>query len=423
MVTRRREGGKVGSRSVRDSTTPRETEGLDERGVALPLALFGLLIVTLLVTSGLSTATTELALSRAHQNGVLGLYTADAVVEEFVASRAATTEDPGGSLASGTFPIEIEGMNYSVRVAELHRGAPRSLSDGSFERGATYAVVAVPEGRAGRSVGAMVDAIRTAPKISFDVEAGLTVGANATVGGGGTVSDGSNSGAACDSASASAAIHHPGGTTFTLEGGTLEIVGSVMEDERDAAELMGDILHEYRVEELARYAEIRFGPMYSRDSFSSAFGPRFNAIDAAYRWGCPSQLISTCPREQKVPYTSVAIDANGGTVEISGGHGQGFLVIRNGDLNIGGDFSYGGVIVVEGSLRIASTPRLEGAVIALGDDAVIAPSDNAPTDGGSVIRFNRCLIAEAQRKLTIDSLDRTPQAIPSPTYAWYEVVR
>jgi hypothetical protein len=52
----------------------------------------------------------------------------------------------------------------------------------------------------------------------LNVDSGLTLGVNTTVSGNATISDGSSAGAACDSASATAAIRHSADTQISQQG-------------------------------------------------------------------------------------------------------------------------------------------------------------------------------------------------------------
>ena len=108
-------------------------------------------------------------------------------------------------------------------------------------------------------------------------------------------------------------------------------------------------------------------------------------------------MVIGCPASDAAFYPTVVIDANGGTVDITGTHGQGVLLIRNGDAHLRGTFKFGGVVIVEGTLRVTGTPQLEGAVVAMGEEAIIDPGDDSTMLGNSLIRFNKCQIVEAQR--------------------------
>jgi len=396
---------------------------LDERGVALPLALFGLVAVSILVTSALVTSSTELALSQAHQDGARGLYAADSSLEQFVAERAAMVSNTDQRLATGAYAVELaSGADYTIGVSELFRGPLVTLGDGSIERRETYSLVARPESGRGRSVGALIEALRTAVPVALNIDSGLTLGTNTTVSGNATISDGSSAGAACDSAVADVAIRHADGTTITRQGNAHDIIGAIVEDDRSAAELMEYVLDGRSIDDLTAMAHIRIGAEFGKPAFSG--NPSQTASSANYRWGCPPQLVNGCTAPQSTYFPTVAIDAAGGTIDITGDHGQGIIVVVNGDIHVRGNFKYAGIIIVEGTLRVTGTPRLEGAVIAMGDEAVIDPGDGSQmSNGNSLIRYNKCQIVEAVKSLTLQSLTTAPQTIDTPTYAWYEVIR
>ncbi|HVH13694.1 MAG TPA: hypothetical protein VM759_11610, partial [Longimicrobium sp.] len=62
----------------------RTVMGLGRRGIALPVALVGLVAVSLLVTTALLTSSTEFAISAANTAGSRALYTAENGMQEFV---------------------------------------------------------------------------------------------------------------------------------------------------------------------------------------------------------------------------------------------------------------------------------------------------------------------------------------------------
>lgn len=391
-------------------------------GVALPVALFGLVAVSVLVTSALVTSSTELALSRAHQDGTRALYAADGALEQFVAQRAAMTSNIENRLAPGSYTVNGSGgEGFSVAVAELFRGDPIALPGGAFRRSETYSLVASPSSGRGRSVGALIEVSRLASAFSFNVDSGLTLGSDATVSGSATISDGSSAGAACDSASAAAAIRHADGTSVKKQGNGHDIYGAIVKDARSSQQLMAHVLNGHDLAELSQYATFRFGPMFGQPAFTD--GVSQTATNPSYRWGCPAQLVTGCTAQQAAFYPTVVIDANGGTVDLTGTHGQGILVIRNGDIHIRGNFKFAGILLVEGTLRVTGTPRIEGGVIAMGDEAIIDPGDATTTSGNSLIRYNKCQIVEAQRGMTLASMNTAAQTIDTPTFAWFEVVR
>lgn len=396
----------------------------DERGAALPVALFGLVAVSLLVTAALLSSSNEVALSRAHQDGTRSIHAGSAALEEFVAARAAMTVDTEQRLTSGPLSIALaNGEPYVVTVTELFRGAVVDLPGGAVERRETYSIVAQPQTGHGRGVGALVEAVRVAGAFGLNIDSGLALGSHATISGNVTISDGSDAGAACDSASAPNAIRHASDTTLEGQGTAHDIRGAVVRDPRTASELMSHVLGNRSLAELTELAQLRFGPLFGQPAFNSSQGPGQNAADQSYRWGCPAQLVSGCTSQQAAFFPTVAIDAGGGTVDLTGDHAQGIVIVRNGETHIRGNFSFAGILIVEGKLRITGTPRLEGAVVAMGDEAVIDPGEGSMSGGSALIRFNACQIVRAQRGLTVRSLENAAQRMDTPTFAWFEVIR
>ncbi len=403
-----------------DGSMPRQGRR-SEWGVALPLALFGLVIASLLVTSALLTSSTELAISGAHQDATRGLYAADRALEGFVAERAAMTSGVHQRIATGTYSTSADGTSFLVDVGQLYQGPVVELSGGAYQQRETYSLVAQPASNRGRGVGALIETVRTALPVTLNVDSGLTLGVNTTVSGSATISDGSSEGAPCDSAAATAAIRHSADTNVTKQGNGSDIIGAVVQDTREGAELMNYVLDGFTIDDLIDLATIKFGPLYGQPAFSGS--PNHTAANVNYRWGCPAKLVTGCTAAQAEYYPVVAIDAAGSTVDITGDHGQGMLIVKNGHINIRGNFKYQGIILVEGALRVTGTPRLEGAVIAMGDEAVIDPGDDGLTSGNSLIRYNKCEIVSAQWSLTYSSLQLSEQTIDTPTFAWFEVVR
>jgi hypothetical protein len=313
------------------------------------------------------------------------------------------------------------GTQYRIDVAELYRGPVVDLGAAGYSRDETYSLITKPNTGRGRSVGAFLQIVRTAELVGLNIDSGLTLGTNTTVQGSATISDGSSAGAACDSAAATSAILHSDSTYLHTKGEGITIVGSVTQDTRSTTELMDFTLDGHSIDELAALAHIKFGPLFSKPAFSGS--PKWDNSVVNYRWGCPTQLVTGCSAAQAAYFPTVAIDANGGEVDLQGEHGQGIIVVLNGDILIRGNFKYGGIIIVEGKLTVTGTPKIEGAVIAMGDKAIIDADASEISSGNSLIRYNECQIVNAIKAMTLQMLSTSPQNIASPTHAWYEVVK
>jgi len=396
----------------------------DRRGVALPLALFGLVAVSVLVTAALLTSTVELAVSRAHQAAGRSLYEADHAVEEFVARAAAMSTDLHLRLVPGSYSAP-GGSAFIIDVSELYRSGIIVIAGGGTERREVYSLVARPSSGRGRSVGAMIEALRSDGGFGLTLDSGLTLGTNRSIhiGAGARISDGSTAGVSCESAAAGVAMRYGSDASFELQGSAEGITGTIVQDSLEGRALISQVLGGRDPSELSALAQIRFGSFHDRPAFDSSVPPNRMAANSDYRWGCPTRLMAGCSTEEAAFYPAVAIDAAGGRVVIAGDHGQGILIIQNGDLHIGGEFLYQGIILVEGSLVVTGNPRLEGAVVAMGEVVIDPGSPSGYVSGESLVRFDPCEVAHAQRASARQSLDMAPQTLNTATFAWFEVVR
>lgn len=399
----------------------------DERGVALPLALLGLVAVSLLVTTALVTSANEVALSSAHQRGAQALYNADEALEGFVATRAASAHTINQArLESNNWTYTVsDGTVYRIFVGELYR--TETVSPTTASRAETFSIVAEPDDRRGRTVGAMISVTRTANPQQVNVNSGLTLAVNTMVGGNATISDGSDGAAGCTQAPGQHAITHANEVNVEIKGNASDITGDIYRDAQNAAGLISYIFNGQTVDDLVQYASIRFGPEFGQPPYENAKTPSSSNTEANYNWGCPVNLMAqvsrTCPAGSASYFPVVAIDAAGGIVDITGDHGQGTLIVVNGTLRVRGNFLYEGIIIAEGVTQISGTPRIEGAVITMGDSTAIDPDDEATTTGTSVIRFNQCAVTSAQQGLAAGALDVAEQIFNNRTAGWFEVVR
>ncbi len=396
---------------------------LGERGVALPMALLGLVALSVLVTSALLTASTELALSRAQQEATRGLYEADGALERFVADRASLDPEgagPDGQLSAGEFSGSGPGGTaFNLTVTELSRGRVVEV-DGVIERRDVFAIIATPRDGWGRSVGALVEAARKVDLTSLDIDAAATFGGGVVIDPAVRISDGSGANVPCDSMTASAAIRVADGVALGV-GPDATVDGAIVMDSVAPSEMFHRILGGSSIDELANHAGIQFGPRFGQPLYSGVASQW--AGDPDHRWGCPAALVTNCLAGQSENKPVVAIDAGGGTVDIAGEHGQGLIIVLNGDLRLAGEFAFGGLVIVQGALAASGPIHVEGAVIAMGRTGSATVQPGQISGVGSFIRFNGCRVREAERLLALHSLEAAPRRIASGTFGWFEVVR
>ncbi|HEX6367994.1 MAG TPA: hypothetical protein VF006_03610 [Longimicrobium sp.] len=402
----------------------------DRRGVALPVALFGLVAVSLLVTTALLTSSTEYAISAAHRTAAGSLYNADAALEQYLFDRAQV----GGRFLTATqngAALAPDGQNYLIQVARLswNPNVP-PVTPGNMAVQELYSVVATPPGDRGRGVGAFISLRREVTPLNTNINAGATSGGNLKVSGNATISDGRSGTNYCNAQDSTSdyAVQVTRGSKIDLGNNA----ANNLEGVADTADFAKDSLAHFvlganlTLRKLAEAAQIQFGPLYNQPDFQTTVISAAAGTDSVYNWGCPQALLSnfTCPGNSATKHVVVAIDAKGGTVKINGRYGQGMIIVLNGSLEIQGNFTYKGIILVEKDMFIrggaaGQESKIEGGVIAFGSSSTV--EDNIT--GTATIKYNICAIDDAEAALNQGALLNADQLRDGTTFAWYELIR
>ncbi|WP_420126922.1 hypothetical protein [Longimicrobium sp.] len=394
----------------------------DRRGVALPVALFGLVAVSLLVTTALLTSSTEYAISAAHRTAAGSLYNADAALEQYIFTRA----QAGGAFMQATqngAAAGPDGKNYLLQVARLSWTEDTAPPPGQVAATELFSIVATPQDGRGRGVGAFLRLRRLAARLDTNINAGATSGGDIEITGSSFISDGRSGVNYCGTSDNQAdyAVQVTAGSKIDAKDKNLEGVTNVTTYQK--SELANNVLGPgVTLRALADQATIQFGPRWNKPAFSGR--PSGDATDENYNWGCPAVLGVSCPNTSSQRHVVVAIDANGGEVKINGDYGQGMIVIINGSMSIQGNFVYKGIILVEKDMNIrggsgGQESKIEGAVVSFGQNSMI--EDNL--SGNATIKYNFCAIEDAERAMNQNALQNAPQSRLGGTFAWYELIR
>lgn len=405
---------------------------LDRRGIALPLALLGLIAVSVVAATAVVTSSSELALSHAHQGGVSSIYGIDGAVDAFVARGAVRTSlVPGDSVD--------DGMKITVsRLTSSDTLPPEPAQPGDIAvRRETFAIAGIYWNEAadrrasGRRVGKLISTRRQVNALSFNVNAGATFGSDANITGNSLVS-GVQDTTMCAGDSTVNAVTHATDVTVEYSDRNVEGEVKVHEDSLNSEELARHVMNGDSIMTIARSADIQFGPLFGETDFNQNQKPTSTSttwpVGHDYNWGCPA-LLSDCELNggDRTYYPTVAIDAKGGTIGLQGDHGQGVLIVVNGNLSITGNFTYQGIILVDGSLDVRGTggtsTKIQGAVIATGQ-VTLARTGNTGSDisGNAMIQFNSCEIQAANSGMLRSRLNTAPQAFQGRTTGWFELV-
>ena len=402
----------------------------DRRGVALPVALFGLVAVSLLVTTALLTSSTEYAISSAHRTAAGSLYSADAALEQYVFDRAQLggrnwLVDTNAGVARGP-----DGRDYTVQVARM--AWTDSLTIDPMKAMEVYSLVALPQDGRGRGVGAFIRTVRTAPRLNANINAGATSGGDLRVSGNATISDGRSGVNYCNAQDSTSdyAVQVTKGSKIDLgNNAASNLEGAADTADFTKGQLEGHVLGpNLTLVKMADMAQYKFGRRWNAPDYATRVinGENTVGADTMYNWGCPQQLMTgfACPNSSATRFRTVAIDANGGTVKINGRYGQGVIIVLNGSLEIQGNFTFKGIILVERDMFIrggsaGQESKIEGGVIAFGQSSTV--EDNIT--GTATIKYNTCANAEAMAAFNQNALQNADQGRNGSTFAWYELIR
>lgn len=395
---------------------------LDRRGVALPLALVGLVVVSLLVTAALLTSSTELAISGAHQDATRALYASEAGIEGYVARLDSAFT--AGNLTPPAIPSPFNvpgGGQVQITMTRL-QNLP---SVGGLPGRDVYCITSTPVGNASRKVGAMLEVTLTPNNLNLNIHGAGSFGGAVEVRGNATISGQQQNAALCADQSQVPAIETSGEGSFQVKGGSATLIGGTNKTTETRIQFQNRILGGYTADRIADMAQIKFGSQFGKPPFAGRPNSEVNAKGTPLNWGCPGTMVTCKPWVASMDttyYPTVAIDANGGTVDIQGTHGQGILVVVNGNLKISGNFQYKGIIIVEGALDVTGTVDVTGAVIGLSTITVGKTSNDATSDlGGTLnITYDPCVNRKAVQ--SFNSAAAVPR-VAGPAYAWFEVVR
>jgi hypothetical protein len=394
---------------------------LDRRGIALPVALLGLVMVSLLVTTALVTSAAENTTVVAHQDAVKGLYGSEQALEGYIAQQF-----NDGNLsynrfvdgADGTYTAN--GVTYTIAVSELRDSAATSVDPARLLR--TFALVSSPGNGVGRSVGTIITTLQSQASMTTNVNAGATSGGNIDVSGNAQISDGSNN-TNCGLAKADYALQATAGSTITT-GGSSQITGGTNITSYTKDQIVANLLNGISLDTMANYADIKIGPRFNKPSWSSTNINDNTSTPTSYNWGCPTGVGVTCagPATDTLYEPVIAIDGQGGTIGIQGDFGQGLLIVVNGSLNITGNFTFKGLVLVENDFNIKGTGgdagKIQGAIVALGK----ASTEADQYLGNAVITYNRCSVNAATAALNSKRMQYANQTLFSARQSWFEVV-
>jgi hypothetical protein len=428
--------------NVKNQSTRWPLGRLGRQGVALPVAIFALLIITVLITGVLLTASTEQVLSFAQQDATRDLYAAEGAVNAYV-GRQNTLPSPVVNevySANGTLP--------PVRIT-ITQEASFPASVGGTERSTWYSIRAEPQ-NGGRTFVSTVKVFQTTlPPVNFDgVDSPFTLAGDAGNINNNTtrevkIDNGTNS-TSCDPTNpaniADHAIVQASSANPPNNPDNILMTGDYYQDPRSPEQLITDILGGISMRDFAWSADVKFGPYFNEPAFQASKKVTstypLDGPDAKYNWGCPGRLdaLTNCWQTRDTTNLRVvAIDGQGQNVTLTQDHGHGMLIVLNGTLVISSKFIFKGLILAERNVKIQgggnnNSPTIDGAIISAAQGVVDGEQsldlDPSHTTGHASVYFNRCVLNLLQDKFNSGGQpgwgEPTVRGRPSN---WFEVLR
>lgn len=383
----------------------------DRRGVALPVALVGLVAVSLLVTTALLTSSAESAISTAQANGARALYNAEGGLNEYLRQTAVAAV--GLTPGQQTVTLAESGQRVRVTVARLRRTTQGQATT------STYSLTAEPvtaQGAVrGRAVVAMVQEYIPPPvPLDMNITSAITLGGDLDVNGNSFTVNGRYNG--CGVVAGVDAVRSASGSAIRANnekhmdnfkgvndlGVNTQGRAAIDRSNMTRDQLADNVLAGRSLEEI-----IALVPL------SKKYGPRWHAL------GTPNY---TWDGRLDAGEDLAVIDANGGTIEVQGG--TGVVIVVNGNMRMKGNATFTGIIIVEGNFSLSGNPQINGALVSLamqGENEIVQ-DESAIANGNITVQYDKCAIDAAQQAFSRASTPQSPRLV-GRTYGWLEVVR
>jgi hypothetical protein len=384
----------------------------NDRGIALPLALLALVLVSILIAGGLITSTTEAATGAAHRAGVTSLYQAEAATDWYVA------EHGGRPLVPGVYQITLDAANGTSSDLEVTVASLTDIREAD-QRIFVASVGARSATGSGREVVQLIRQTVDIAPLHTEVQSGLTLGGALNISGNAFTISGYD---ACGEGDDLMGVHRADGAEITAnhENHYDNFVGV----DADGNEVSGKdawLDSELSSLDLARQAlgmedAETIHDIVDRLPSYLKYGERF--VDEG---GQPLAKFDGYTGKESV----TVVDAEGGHVRLRGG--SGIIIIVNGSLEMSGNDRFDGIVVVEGRFRLSGTPEIRGALISLGEihtdeENVIDLDESAIGQGHVTVRYDSCAVGLAERAFA-DAMAEGGLARTERPLGWFEVVR
>lgn len=356
----------------------------NRRGFALPAAIGALVIVGVLVTAGFYMARQEMRIGVASRFSSMAVNVAQSSINDVLVNRTRALTpllNWGDTILVDTSDTGITRVHVTRLAQRLFYldATTRITEGGALWSGATRRVGVVTR----------LTSANMTPPAALTTQGSLTVGGNSIVNGYDSIPN--NWSGACDVGSM---VDKPGlmiddTTQISSTGATFDVSGNpaVSQDTTISTETLLDF-GEFTWDDLVGLAEITYP---SGATTLNQILPDSTVVNGGYicrqsntsNWGDPRSLVGVCSNYFPIIYAK-------GDLQITGGYGQGILLIE-GDLAVQGGFEFYGPVYVKGELTTQGTGgHFNGGVVAanvnLGASTVL---------GNALVSFSSCAVSRA----------------------------
>lgn len=356
----------------------------ERRGFALPAAIGALVIVGVLVTAGFYVARQEVRTGVASRFSAMAVNVAQSGANDVLINRTQALT----ALAIGGKTTIVDTADAGIVTTDVTRLAQRlfflNTSATITEGGALWSGATRRIGLVTRLTSANMN-----PPAALTTQGSLKVGGSSEVNGNDTIPDGWSG--LCD---AGALTNKPGlliddTTNITTSGAKFDVAGNPP-TQQDTTMTTASLLDfgEMTWEDLIALAE-KVYPVgtttlngIAGDSIAAGAGYRCNTATST-NWGSPDDPFGVCGNYFPIIYAK-------GSLKITGGVGQGILLVED-NLDVQGGFEFYGPVWVKGELSTQGTGgHFNGGVVAanvdLGSSTVL---------GDAVITYSSCAVTRA----------------------------
>jgi hypothetical protein len=356
----------------------------NRRGFALPAAIGALVIVGVLVTAGFYMARQELRIGVASRHSSMAVNVAQSSINSVLVNHTQALTpllNWGDTTLVDTADVGVTRVHVTRLAQRLFYldATTRITEGGALWSGATRRVGVVTR----------LSSANMEPPAALTTQGSVKVGGASMVNGYDSIP--STWGGACDISSLK---NKPGlmiddSTQITTTGGKFDVYGNPAV-EQDSTITSATLLDfgDFTWNDLVGLAQITY-PVGT--TTLTSIGPDSTSVGGSYicrqttqsNWGDPRSLVGVCSNYFPIIYSA-------GDMSISGGYGQGILLVE-GNLKVDGGFEFYGPVYVKGQLSTQGTGgHFNGGVVAanvdLGTSTVL---------GNALVSFSSCAVSRA----------------------------